>query len=249
MSGKPTLYVFLISHYCEKARWALDAAGLDYKLRPIAPGFHRKQAKKLGLKAGALPYLETQNGVVQGSADIIDWVDGHSQNQFTPLEVADEARAIEKRLDDKIGIHTRRYYYSEAMVEYPHTVRPIFVKSLPFVEKFVVKQKWDMIRSLMIKGMDLGPQQGLESKAIIETELDWLDGLLADGRTYLAGGQFSRADIAAASLLAPLAIPAEHPEYTNLAVPPGVQTDIELWTKRPCMKYVHNMYAKHRKAP
>lgn len=28
---KPTLYVFAISHYCEKARWALDFFEVDYQ--------------------------------------------------------------------------------------------------------------------------------------------------------------------------------------------------------------------------
>jgi Glutathione S-transferase, N-terminal domain len=49
------LYVFAISHYCEKARWALDHYGIDYELEYTMPGANRKIAKKLGAKSGSLP--------------------------------------------------------------------------------------------------------------------------------------------------------------------------------------------------
>jgi len=49
--------------------------------------------------------------------------------------------------------------------------------------------------------MDLGPQQGQESRAFLDTELTWLDEPLADGRPYLTGTQFTHADLTAASLL------------------------------------------------
>jgi glutathione S-transferase len=30
--SEPVLYVFAISHYCEKTRWALDHFGIAYRL-------------------------------------------------------------------------------------------------------------------------------------------------------------------------------------------------------------------------
>ncbi len=44
----PTLYVFAISHYCEKARWALDHFGIAYRLQHVVPGLNRVIAKRLG---------------------------------------------------------------------------------------------------------------------------------------------------------------------------------------------------------
>jgi len=68
----PVLYVFAISHYCEKARWTLDYLGIDYELRHVAPGEHGQIAKKLGAPRTSVPYLSTGDEVIQGSADIID---------------------------------------------------------------------------------------------------------------------------------------------------------------------------------
>ena len=44
------------------------------------------------------------------------------------------------------------------------------------------------------------------SRSKLEAELDWFDGKLADGRAYVAGDRFSRADLTVASLLANFAL-------------------------------------------
>ena len=74
-SKRPDLYVFAISHYCEKARWALDFLGVDYRLRHLAPGPHVQAAKELGAPETGLPFLVHEGQVVQGSGAIIDWAD------------------------------------------------------------------------------------------------------------------------------------------------------------------------------
>ena len=53
----PVFYVFNISHYCEKARWALDHFGIEHEARHVMPGAHRLIAKKLGAKRGSVPFL------------------------------------------------------------------------------------------------------------------------------------------------------------------------------------------------
>ena len=53
----PVLYIFSISHYCEKARWAMDYLGVAYQLKIIPPGPHSAIAKKLGAHGSSLPIL------------------------------------------------------------------------------------------------------------------------------------------------------------------------------------------------
>jgi len=246
---KPALYVFAISHYCEKARWALDYLNIDYELNYLAPGHHRKIAKKLGAKGTSLPILVADGRLVHGSAEIIGWADARASNEKTcliPETTHDECLALEKRLDDILGVHIRRYYYSETLVEHPKSVRPIFTKDLPFLQKLSVGLAWRVICEAMIKGMDLGYEQGQESRCIVEEELDWLDGLLSDGRKFLCGNQFSCADIAAASLLAALATPANHPTYANLRLPPRVAEDMLNWGNRHSVNWVREIYSEYR---
>ncbi|MDH3532732.1 MAG: glutathione S-transferase N-terminal domain-containing protein [Gammaproteobacteria bacterium] len=248
-TSRPILYVFAISHYCEKARWALDYLGIDYELRFVAPGEHGQIAKKLGAPRSSVPYLLAGEQVVQGSADIIDWADAaaaSSEKRLTPDEGREACEQIEQRIDAIAGVHIRRYYYSEALVDYPQTVRPIFTRDLPLLKRLLISIGWGKIREFMITAMDLGRRQGQESKDITAGELDWVDGLLADGRAHLVGDRLSRADIAVASLLAPLALPPQHPAYGTIKHPPRMAEDVAGWEQRSSIKWVRDIYARYR---
>ena len=244
----PTLYIFNISHYCEKARGALDYFGIDYQARHVMPGAHRLIAKKLGAKRGSVPFLQTDGGVIAGSPAIIDWCEAHNAGKRPSLSGADPeaVRATEKRLDDVVGVHVRRFYYSDALFSSPAAVRPIFSDGLPIWQRAAVTLGWSRMVPLMIKGMDLGAEQGLQSRALLEAELDWLDGLLADGRPYLHGNQWTRADLTAAALLGPLAAPKEHPITDKAFFPSEVVKAMKEWEKRPALQFVLRMYAAHR---
>ncbi|MGI9205944.1 MAG: glutathione S-transferase family protein, partial [Woeseiaceae bacterium] len=222
-TNKPVLYVFAISHYCEKARWVLDYFELDYTLRYVAPGEHAQIAKRLGAPHSSVPLLSVGDTVIQGSASIVSWAErqpGAEQKRLSPQDALALCADIEKRIDEVAGVHIRRYYYSEALVEHPQTVRPVFTRDLRFPKNVMIRFAWPKIRKIMISRMDLGSVQGEEPASIVADELSWIDGLLADGKEYLVGGRFSRADIAVASLLSPLALPPEHPVYNKLRHPP-----------------------------
>ena len=92
---------------------------------------------------------------------------------------------LEKRLDDLAGVHVRRHYYSEALFDYPETVRKNFADDLTLFKKFVHYGIWTMVRKRMIDMMDLGAEQGKQSRNIIEGKLDWVDSLISDGRPFL----------------------------------------------------------------
>lgn len=244
----PVLYVFAISHYCEKARWALDYFGIEHETRHVMPGAHRVIAKRLGAKSGSVPFLQTDDGVIAGSSAIIDWCEIHRTGNRASLAGADPhaVLAIEKRLDDVMGIHVRRFYYSDALINSPASVRPIFSNGLPMLQRASVTLGWSRMVQMMIKGMDLGFEQGLQSRALIEGELDWLDGLLADGRSYLHGNQWTRADLTAAALLGPLAAPKEHPIASKAFFPSTVLEAMKDWEARPALQFVRRMYSTHR---
>jgi len=108
----PVLYVFAISHFCEKARWALDVLEVDYELRHVAPGEHMEIAKKLGAPRSSVPYLSLDGRVIQGSADIVTWAEGVSSTEISLTPDAEDCEQIEKRIDDVAGVHVRRFYYS-----------------------------------------------------------------------------------------------------------------------------------------
>ena len=241
--SKPILYVFLISHYCEKARWALDYCGVDYKLKVLSPIEYRKKAESIGAKSSALPILQLEDEVIQGSAEIIAWSNAKALEEGRQgLILNEESIAIEKRLDDVLGVHVRRWFYSEALLDCPEIVLPVFSKGSGFIKRLLIKAAWPTVVRFMIKGMDLGPTQEQESKEIVLKELDWLDSLLSDSTDYLCGNSLSNADIAAASLMAPMISPPTHPASDVMSLPPRVAaTAIEL-SERPFAKWVSALY-------
>lgn len=244
----PTLYMFAISHFCEKARWALDYCGIDYRIAHLAPGAHGRWAKKQGLNKTSVPILHTGDDYIQGSTAIISWADEHSTNgnNLTPATHREDALAIESRCDEIIGVHVRRMFYSEALVEYPETVKPIFLKDLPALQRMTTSMIWPMIRKMMMQRMDLGAAQGKESQRILEGELDWLDSLYADGRRFLCGDAFTRADLTVSSLLARTAGVPEHPAAQFMSLPPRTNEIAKVWQERQTLARIRDNYREFR---
>ncbi|MEM6809926.1 MAG: glutathione S-transferase family protein [Pseudomonadota bacterium] len=243
------LNVFTISHYCEKARWAFDYLGVPYRVQVLAPGGHLKLAREHGLRRGGLPFLLTDAGPVQGSAEVVTWAEQAAPADGPVLSTdatRDTIADIERRLDEVAGVHSRRHFYSEAILAQPKAVRSIFLREQPLLQRLKLFAAWGTICTLMARGMDLGPAQREDSRDILEREFDWLDGLLSDGRPYLAGDQFSRADLTAASLLAPAVRPPDHPLHGVIVSPPLHDADVARWEERPTARWVCAMYAQYR---
>jgi glutathione S-transferase len=245
-SLKPILYIFAISHFCEKARWALDYLQIEHDVVHLAPALHSKLAKKLGLKSSSLPILKLGEEVIQGSEKVIDWAEEQSDNSLKAVGDNRRAQEIEDRLGDGIGVHTRRMFYSEALIEHSATVRPIFMKDLPVIPKAFTWLMWPVIRRKMISRMDLGKEQGEQSVKIIDQELTWLESMLFESDGYLLGNTFSRVDLSAAALLARLASPPDHPSFKFMVRPPRVQKLTEDWYDRPALTWVRAVYSQHR---
>ena len=246
--SKPVLNIFRISHYCEKARWALDYLDIDYELRTLPVIEHAKIAKAAGAPGSATPFLTGDGFVVQGSSSILDWADAAAtgDKRLTPEQDSEQCLEIERRLDDIAGVHVRRYFYSEAVVDHPKTVRAVFTTDIPLKNKIIITLAWRKIREKMMQFMDLGPAQRLDSKAKVEAELSWLDDLLSGDREFLVGGTFTRADLTAASLLAPLVLPEQHPLHSTIQLPPVMTSEVAQWQDRPSLKLVRRVYEQYR---
>src|SRR6516165_7266581 len=68
------LYQFTFSHYCEKARWALDHKGIAYQPINLLPGSHLRTVRRLTPDRG-LPVLLDDATVIQDSSAIITYLD------------------------------------------------------------------------------------------------------------------------------------------------------------------------------
>src|SRR4051794_34335613 len=73
MVERPRLFVLPPSHYCERARWALDYVALEYQEERLAVGLHIARARSMA-EATTLPILTSGRAIIQGSGAILDFV-------------------------------------------------------------------------------------------------------------------------------------------------------------------------------
>src|SRR5690349_6707964 len=69
------LVTISISHFCEKARWALDRAGIPYDEERHIQFAHILASKRAGGKGTTPVLVTTTGGVLTESADIVRWSD------------------------------------------------------------------------------------------------------------------------------------------------------------------------------
>src|SRR5438045_2718867 len=115
-AAKPNvLYTIPISHYCEKARWALDRSGVPYRERSHIQVIHRFVARRVG-RSETMPILVRGDGpVLTESADILAYTDTRAPMtaRLFPDDPAagEEVRALERDFDERLGPHGRRWMY------------------------------------------------------------------------------------------------------------------------------------------
>ena len=231
---RPRLIVLPPSHFCERARWALDHAGTPYTEERWAVGVHVPLARRLA-SGTTLPILDTGTEVIQGSGRILDW---------TGLPGADPA--LEARFEERIGPLARRYLYAATLNDKRSGVQGELFDGVPSWQAAIGRLAWPATRRAMVAAMDARAALLPALEQEIAAELDWFDQALA-GRRYLDGDRFGRADITAASLLAPLARPAACPLYRHGGLPAPIEDTLARWGARPSLRWVERTYAEHRR--
>lgn len=195
------------SHYCEKARWALDRAGVPYVEEPHVPMFAWGPALRAG-RGKTVPVLVADDEVLTESHDILAWVDRRVPDAaLYPKDIASEAEALEAMFDKKIGPAARRLAY-HALMKDPAAIRDLFVARAPAWERIATRALMPVMIGMMKKGLKIdddgaarSEKQLAEAFAEIDVRLD------ASGGPWLFGDRFTAADITLAALMTPLVVP------------------------------------------
>ncbi len=246
---QPKLISFAISHYCEKARWALDWYGIAYQEEFWPIGLHVKMTRELGLPDTIVPILQIGDELLQGSGNILDWAKDNAPDTGDSLEDeahASEIREIEQRADIRIGVEVRRLLYAETLTRHADVILELLYGNLEERMRKLGHSLWPRIQTAMIQTLDAAPEAAEDSRARLTAELDWLDNRLADGRRYLVGERFTRADLAMASLLSPFAALSRTRMYRRVKVPPVIEAEFERLKDRPSLLWVERIYRDHR---
>jgi glutathione S-transferase len=199
-----TLYQMPISHYCEKVRWALAYKQLEARTRNLLPGLHVRPARRLAPRSH-LPILKHDGEVVQNSSDIISYLDEtFADRPLTPSDPGQREQALEWEcfVDDNVGPHVRRVAY-HVLLDHPKLLIPILSAGGPWYGPLLLRIIYPRLNRLMRSAMRIGEETAARSRETLVAAVERLNEQRGDG-SFLVGGRFTRADLAAAALLAPL---------------------------------------------
>lgn len=240
-----TLYQFRFSHFCEKARWALDYKGLPYTPRDLLPGPHRRVVLRLARKS-SVPLLIDDGGIVQGSTEIIDHLDSkYPEHPLTPADrsQAKESREWEAYLDEEIGVPLRLWGYYHLLPDSRLALK-VMLGGAPWHARIYYPLIFPKVRERMSRYLHIDAESARQAEQRVATALARLDEAIAS-RPYLVGGQFTRADLTACSLLASLC-PPEGGAHT-VALPKAMADLAEAHRARPYARWVRRVRADHRR--
>jgi glutathione S-transferase len=241
-----------ISHYCEKARWALERSGMRYREEPHVQGIHRLAARRAGGGA-TVPVLVTPDGVIDDSAAILAWVDERTapEHRLFPSEVAErrDVEALCSRLDDELGPAGRRLMYVHMLAQ-RELMLSFNNQGVAVWEDRVLRWGWPLAIRFARHALDISPGIEVQDEAVVWRELDFVAALLADGRPYLCGERFGAADLTFAALSAPLVVPTIYgvtlPQPEQMAAPTAAL--VRRAREHPAGRYALRLIAEQRRS-
>lgn len=241
------LYTFNISHYSEKARWALDYEGIPYQEKVLLPGPHQLVTRRIARRTH-VPVLEHDGQYVQGSSAIIDYVaDRLGGTKLTSIDPTERAKALEleNMLDAAFGRGVQQVLYS-ALLKDRRTVVDLWSAGGPFWAKGFYAVAFPAVASAVKRMYKTTDVDGVaKAKQRFVTMFDELDAVLGK-QPYLGGDTPNRTDIALAALLAPVCRVPEH--RMKWPAMPAELADFEAsLSGRPTWNHVLRMYRDHRR--
>lgn len=244
----PVLWHFPISHYNEKVRWALDYKHIPHIRRALFLDYLPKALWKTGQPT--LPVIIWDGCAMADSTRIISEIERrYPAPPLYPLDDAERRRALELEdyFDEQVGHGLRAALIGPILKTDPDTAvetlglgqkRSILrLARLGFLVLRAVYQRRHRITDATIEA---GRCQVLAALDRIERELQ--------PSGYLVGARFSVADLTAASLLYPLALPAEYP----YPIPSGMRKHSRAFREsvdnHTACSWVRDIYRRHRGA-
>lgn len=246
---RPLLLHLAMSHYNEKARWALDYKRIDHTRRAVMPGVHVAIAKRAGGDT-TFPVMIAGDRVYRDSAEIIAGLEALKPDPpLLPSDPDERRRAllIQKEFDDIYAPAVRALAYQSLLED-----RAAFTRFLAFggpplrrpLVRLMSRPLATAIRQVH-RVPDADDPRPLETT---ERGLTRLDELLSESSSgYLAGDEFSVADLTVCSILAAGVCPEQ---FEGGGLPPWPEplasTLAGLRERHPSAGWVSATYRSHR---
>jgi glutathione S-transferase len=209
----PRLVTIPYSHYCEKARWALERGGVAFVEETHAPLFSWRGA--LGAGGGrTVPVLLTEDGVVRESSDVLRWVDTHGRPPapYFPAGMS-EVEPLVATFDRRLGPATRRIGYFHLLRGDRAYLQEVLTSNVPAWEARAVRILGRGLPLAIRFGLKIDEAGVVRSRKAMDEVLASVNERLSDGRSTLTGDAFTAADLTFAALMGPLVMPPAYAKW------------------------------------
>jgi glutathione S-transferase len=210
--GENVLVTIPISHFCEKARWALERSGIPFRERAHLQVFHRIAVRRAGGGTTA-PVLVWDGRVFADSAEILDAASAQAPPELRLYpddpQAAADARALQRDFDERLGPEGRRWMYYELRGR-GDIARAYGCTGVPDWQRRALPLVYPIATWIIDRALDVTPETAEGAEGIVRATFDEVAERLSDGRPFLCGGSFSAADLTFAALAAAVLMPAEY---------------------------------------
>jgi glutathione S-transferase len=240
-----------ISHYCEKARWALERAGIPYSEERHVQGVHRLVSRRAG-GGSTVPVLIAPEGVFAESEQIVAYADEFLPEELRlfPAEPAlrAEVETLSRRLDEGLGPDGRRLMYTH-MLEHRRLMLKVNCQGVPRWERLALKALWPLAVRLGKRELGIDPASAAADERRVRDAFDAVAERLADGRRYLCGDRFTAADLTFAALAAAVLVPPQYgvPLPQPDVLPPVTASAVRAFRAHPAGAYALGLFRDERR--
>jgi glutathione S-transferase len=239
-----------ISHFSEKVRWALAYKRLEHERRTPLPGAHIALAAWLTRgRAATLPLLELDGKRIADSTAIIAALEERfPEPALLPKDPAERRRALElaRWFDHELGPYTRRLVFYELRRD-PSRMAEVGARAAPALAARLGRAALGYSRAFVALRYRAGsPAAAEHARARIIAGFERLEHELG-AEEYLVGGRFTAADLTAASLLYPVALPPQAPSVID-EMPEPYERFRDSLRERRGYGWVQEIFARHRHA-
>ncbi len=272
----PTLITIRFSHFCEKARWALDRLRDAEAHSSVSGQYESKQSDSYnyvecsrsilthmitslwhtsGFSSSTPIYITNDKRVLKDSSTIMRYVSDELCKLGKPtLYPTSEVQELVDYFDETLGVHVRRYGYwlmfstDDMNVE----LQECWLRSTVKLERWIQRHFFGPIKALATEGMQIHEQPSLISKQHIDEVFEKINQKLEEhGGTYLLNTNYpTAADLTFAALAYPMIFPPQCNdliiEYDPDRMSPQFYNQVTIYRQQRAGQFVLRMYEQDR---
>jgi glutathione S-transferase len=242
----PLLWHIPLSHYSEKARWALDYKRIAHHRRVLGPDYLIRAWRATG--RGTLPILFLDARAIGDSTHIIAALE--ERYPEPPLYPGDatarqRALALEDYFDEQLGPALRAAIVTPLFRHDPDVALRVLTTGMPDKAYQTLRPLVRIFPAYYRFRHRIRDAKLAADRASVNTALERIEQE-RQGRAYLVGDAFTVADLTAAAMLGVLLQPPQIQYPLRVALPPYLQDYRAALLQHPAAQWALGIYQLHR---